>query len=81
MALNYAVCLGVVVGVKTYRDLDTEEETYDNWHVVQGVKTPYDVARLHNGEMQNQRFINKITYNTGLADSLFEPRGPVKEPK
>jgi two-component system, LytTR family, sensor kinase len=24
MALNYAVCLGVVVGVKTYRDLDSE---------------------------------------------------------
>lgn len=66
---------------KTYKDLDTEDETYDNWHVVQGIQTPYDVTRLHNGEMQNQRFINKVTYNTGLADSLFEPKGPVKPSK
>jgi hypothetical protein len=66
---------------KTYKDIDTEDETYDNWHEVQGVKTPYDILRSHNGEMQNQRFINKVTYNTGLADSLFEPKGPVKDAK
>jgi len=66
---------------KTYKDIDTEEETYDNWHDVQGVKSPYDITRLHNGEPQNQRFINKITYNTGLAESLFEPKGPVKDAK
>ena len=62
-----------------YRDVDTEDETYDNWHLVQGIQTPYAVVRMHNGEMTNQRFINKVTYNTGLADSLFEPKGPVKE--
>jgi hypothetical protein len=48
---------------------------------VQGVKTAYDITRMHNGEPQNQRFINKITYNTGLADTLFEPKGPVKDAK
>jgi hypothetical protein len=66
---------------KTYKDIDTEEETYDNWHEVQGIQTPYDVSRIHNGEPQNQRFINKVTYNSGLADSLFEPKGPVKQTK
>ena len=64
---------------KTYKDLDTEDETYDNWHEVQGIKTPYDITRVHNGEPQNQRFINKVTYNSGLAESLFEPKGPVKD--
>lgn len=66
---------------RTYKDLDTEDETYGNWHVVQGIQTPYDITRLHNGEMQNQRFINKVTYNSGLAESLFQPKGPVKDGK
>jgi hypothetical protein len=66
---------------KTYKDLDTEEESYGNWHEVQGVNTPYDITRVHNGEPQNQRFINKVTYNTGLADSLFQPKEPVKGAK
>jgi hypothetical protein len=55
----------------TYRDNDVEDEVYDNYHNVQGVMTPYDVTRLHNGEMQNQRFINKVTYNSNLPDSMF----------
>src|ERR1051326_2577648 len=35
---------------KTYKDLDTEDETYDNWHEVQGVKTAYDITRMHRSE-------------------------------
>jgi hypothetical protein len=54
-----------------YRDTDTEEEVYGNYHTVQGIATPYDVARVHNGETANQRFMNKVTYNAGLADSMF----------
>ncbi len=64
-----------------YRDLDTEEESYDNWHAVQGIQTPYDVVRTHNGQMVNQRFMNKVEYNTGIPDSMFVPKGPVKEAK
>jgi hypothetical protein len=66
---------------KTYKDLDTEDETYDSWHEVQGINTPYTITRVHNGEPQNQRFINKVTYNSGLADSLFLPKEAVKPAK
>ena len=64
-----------------YRDIDTEDETYDNWHLVQGIQTPYTVVRLHNGQMTNQRFLSKVTYNTGVSDALFEPKGPIKDAK
>lgn len=52
-------------------DRDTYEETYANYHLVQGVQTPYDITRTRNGDMVRQRFLNKATYNSGLADSLF----------
>jgi hypothetical protein len=62
----------------TLRDPDTRErdedvEIYDNYHRVQGINTPYDIVRKHNGEVVRQRFLERISYNTGLADSLFSP--------
>jgi hypothetical protein len=60
-----------------WREPDTryrneEIEIYGNYHLVQGINTPYDVTREHNGEMTRQRFLSKVTYNTGIADSLFD---------
>ncbi len=53
------------------REKDTEEETYANYHTVQGIATPYDTARTHNGMMQNQRFLNTVRYNVGVAADKF----------
>ena len=53
------------------RERDLEEELYGNYHLVQGVQTPFDSSRLHNGEVTRQRYVNQVRYNTGLADSLF----------
>jgi len=49
----------------------TEDEVYDGYRSVQGVMTPFSVTRFLNGEMSNQRFLNSVTYNTGVSDSLF----------
>ena len=57
-----------------FHDKDTEEEVWGNYREVQGVNTPYDYTRKHNGETVVQRFISKITYNKGLPDSLFTPK-------
>ncbi len=57
------------------RQFDEEAEVYSNYKLVQGINTPYATVRMENGEMSNQRFVNKVTYNTGLADTLFEPKG------
>ncbi len=62
-----------------WREPDTryrneETEVYGNYHRVQGINTPYDVVRERNGEMTRQRFLSGVTYNTGIADSLFDAK-------
>ncbi len=57
------------------RQFDEDAEIYSNYKVVQGIATPYSVVRMENGDMTNQRYVNKVTYDTGLASSLFEPNG------
>ena len=49
------------------------EETYffSNYHAVQGVQTPLQVARERNGSKVYQVFFEECQYNTGLADSFF----------
>jgi hypothetical protein len=34
--------------------------------------TPYSITRFYNAEMSNQRFLNTVTYNNALNDSMFE---------
>jgi hypothetical protein len=53
---------------------NTEEEIYDAYRPTQGIMTPYSVTRFYNGEMSNQRFLNTITYNDALSDSLFDAK-------
>lgn len=53
---------------------NTEDEIYDAYRPTQGIMTAYSVTRFYNGEMSNQRFLNTVTYNNGLADSLFEAK-------
>ena len=57
------------------RQFDDEAEVFSNYKVVEGIATPYSTVRMDNGEMSNQRFIDKVSYNNGLDASLFEPKG------
>jgi len=55
----------------TDKQRNVEEEIYDGYRLVQGVMTPFSITRTFNGEMSNQRFLNSVTYNKSLEDSLF----------
>src|SRR6202167_792072 len=55
------------------RDLNVEEEIYDNYRPVQGVMTPYNFTRYYNGDMQNQRFVNSVHINPELDETMFDP--------
>jgi hypothetical protein len=55
----------------TDKQRNVEDEVYDNYRPVQGVMTPFGTTRFYNGDMSNQRFLNSVTYNKGLSDSLF----------
>src|SRR4051812_18665698 len=57
-----------------YKDMNKEEELYDEYRPEQGIQTPHLVTRTYNGEVQSQRFITGVKYNTGVSDSLFTPR-------
>jgi hypothetical protein len=55
------------------RQKNLEEEIYDNYRQVQGVATPYVVARYFNGDIAGQRFLNSASYNQGLDPAMFDP--------
>jgi hypothetical protein len=67
----------------TDKQRNIEDEVFDNYRPVQGVMTPYSVTRFYNGDMSSQRFLNSISYNKGLSDSMFaadvtyDPNKPV----
>ncbi len=48
-----------------------EVEYYSNYHEVQGIQTPMQVARERNGRKVYQVFIEDCQYNTGLNGSFF----------
>ena len=53
---------------------NTEDEIYDAYRPTQGIMTPYSITRFYNGEMANQRFLNTVTYNDALNDSMFDAK-------
>jgi hypothetical protein len=55
----------------TDQQRNVEDEVYDNYRPVQGVMTPFSVTRFYNGDMSSQRFLNSVSYNKGLSDSMF----------
>jgi hypothetical protein len=50
-----------------------EEEVYENYRAVSGIMAPYNVTRYFNGDMARQRFLNSVTINQGLDQSMFDP--------
>jgi len=60
-----------------------EEEIYDNYRLVQGVMTPYNVTGYFNGDMSRSRYIFTAGYNSGLDRAMFDPNSgydPNKQP-
>ena len=63
------------------RQKDDEAEIFSNYRQVQGINTPFSTVRTENGEMRSQRFMTNVTYNTGLAATLFETKGITYNPQ
>jgi len=56
-----------------FHDFDEDTETYDDYHTIDGLPTPLTITRYHNGDMSNQRYLTKVTYNLAVDPSLFDP--------
>jgi hypothetical protein len=55
------------------RQKNLEEEVYENYRPVSGIMAPYNVTRFFNGDMSSQRFLNSVTINQGLDQTMFDP--------
>lgn len=60
------------------RQKNIEEEVYENYRPIQGIMAPYNVTRFFNGDMASQRFVNSVTTNQGLDQTMFDPNSSYK---
>ena len=51
---------------------------YSNWHMVDGVETPFQVSRTRDGKRISQTFYDGCKYNTGLSADFFTREALVK---
>jgi len=63
------------------RERNVEEEIYDNYRLIQGIMTPFDITRTYNGDMSAQLFLTAAAYNQDLDASMFEPQAAVRKHK
>ena len=57
-----------------YKDKNMDAEEYDDYHLVDGLPTPYTTTRYHNGDMTNQRFLFKaLPTICPLTPDMFNP--------
>jgi hypothetical protein len=54
-----------------YKDKNEDVEEFDDYHLIAGIQTPFTITRLHNGDMTQQRFVFKASYNVPLPPEGF----------
>jgi hypothetical protein len=55
-----------------YKDRNEDVEQYDDYHVIDGIPTPFSITRFHNGDETNERYIYKAAYNVPLPPNAFD---------
>lgn len=55
-----------------YHDKDTETEEYDNYHMIDGIATPYDISRSKNGQMVREFYVTRVRYNQKLPAGFWD---------
>jgi hypothetical protein len=56
----------------TDRERNVEEEIYDNYRLIQGIMTPFDLTRTYNGDMASQVFLTAAAYNKDFDANMFD---------
>jgi hypothetical protein len=56
---------------ETMHDRDVETTIFTNFQLMDGVRTPLQITRDHNGRRINQVFFTLCKYNSGLPSDLF----------
>jgi hypothetical protein len=56
-----------------YKDKNEASEEYDDYHLMGGIQTPFTITNYKNGEMSDQRFLYKASYNIAIPPETFNP--------
>ena len=64
-----------------FKDHDEDREEYDNYQTYNGIPTPLTLSRYRNGDLVNQRFLSKVSYNQPLPPETFDPDAPLQQKK
>ena len=54
-----------------YKDKNEEMDEFDDYHMIDGIATPFTLTRFHNGDMNSQRFLYRAAYNVAIAPDAF----------
>jgi hypothetical protein len=54
-----------------YKDKNVDAEEYDDYHVVDGLPTPFAITRFKNDDMTRQMFLDRVKYNQDLAPDFW----------
>ena len=64
-----------------FKDIDEEQEQYDDYHLVHGIETPFTISRYHNGDLASQRFVINADYGIAVSVEMFDTDRPLKGKK
>lgn len=64
-----------------FSDHDRDDEVYGDWRAYDGIETPMNITRYRNGDMVDQTFYTRVTFNAPLATELFDADHPQVEKK
>lgn len=61
-----------------FHDKDTDVVEFNDYHLIDGIQTPFTLTYLHNGEMVQQRYLLGAAYNVPLPPHAFDVQAAVK---
>ncbi len=56
-----------------YHDKNSDAEEYDDYHVMDGIPTPFSITRFKNDDMFRQYYIDHAEYNRQLPGDFWNP--------
>jgi len=55
-----------------YKDKNLDAEEYDDYHIFDGIPTPFTITRFKNDDMIRQYFLVHVSYNQQLAPDFWD---------
>jgi hypothetical protein len=55
-----------------YHDKNSDAEEYDDYHLVDGLPTPFTISRYKNDDPVRQYYVTKVTYNQQLPEDFWD---------